>query len=73
VLKAAICDLFGIKHPVTQGGMVHIGTAELVSVVSNTGARGIIGCGIIRLFGSDKNPSHQTKTSKPFGINIPMI
>ncbi|MFC2056581.1 hypothetical protein ACFLTO_03305 [Chloroflexota bacterium] len=35
MLKTAICDLFGIKHPITQGEMAHIGMAELVSVFSN--------------------------------------
>jgi NAD(P)H-dependent flavin oxidoreductase YrpB (nitropropane dioxygenase family) len=45
VLKTAICDLFGIKHPIIQGGMAHLGTAELVSAVSNAGGLGIIGAG----------------------------
>ncbi len=45
MLKTAICDLFGIEHPIMQGGMVHVSTAELVSAVSNAGGLGIIGSG----------------------------
>jgi enoyl-[acyl-carrier protein] reductase II len=45
VLKTVICDLFGIKHPIIQGGMAHLSTAELVSAVSNAGGLGIIGAG----------------------------
>ena len=45
MLKTAICDLFGIKHPIVQGGMAHVGTAGLVAVVSNAGGLGIIGSG----------------------------
>ncbi|HEY32091.1 MAG TPA: enoyl-[acyl-carrier-protein] reductase FabK [Dehalococcoidia bacterium] len=71
MLKTAVCDLFGIKHPVIQGGMAHLGTAELVSAVSNAGGLGIIGTGF---YEPDwvRNQIHRTreKTSNPFGINI---
>ena len=73
MLKTAVCDLFGIEHPIIQGGMAHLGTAELVSAVSNAGGLGIIGAGYyqpdwvrqqIRLI--------KQKTDKPFGVNIPL-
>ena len=35
MLKTRITDLFGIEHPVIQGGMQWVGYAELVSAVSN--------------------------------------
>ena len=38
MLKTRITDLFGIEHPVIQGGMQWVGYAELVSAVSNAGA-----------------------------------
>ena len=41
MLKTRITDLFGIEHPVIQGGMQWVGYAELVSAVSNAGALGI--------------------------------
>jgi len=74
MLKTAICNLFGIKHPIIQGGMVHLGTAELVSAVSNAGGLGIIGSG-------NSEPEwvrqqiHLTRqrTNKPFGVNILLI
>jgi len=73
VLKTAICELFGIKHPIIQGGMAHVGTAELVSAVSNAGGLGIIGAGHYQ----PDWVRHQilltrTRTSLPFGLNIPL-
>ena len=71
MLRTAICDLFGIEHPIIQGGMVWLGTAELVSAISNAGGLGIIGTG-----NSDPDwvraQIYQTRklTSKPFGVNI---
>jgi len=71
VLKTAICDLFGIEHPIIQGGMAWAGTAELVSAVSNAGGLGIIGTGN---YEPDwvRQQIHLTRqrTSKPFGVNI---
>ena len=71
MLKTAICDLFGIEHPIIQGGMAHVGTAELVSAVSNAGGLGIIGTGFYQ---PDwvREQIHLTRqqTSKPFGMNI---
>jgi enoyl-[acyl-carrier protein] reductase II len=71
--KTAICYLFGIEHPIIQGGMVHLGTAELVSAVSNAGGLGIIGAGNAE---PDwvRQQIHLTRqqTSQPFGVNIIM-
>ncbi len=73
MLKTAICDLFDIRHPIIQGGMAHIGTAELVSAVSNSGGLGIIGSGF---YEPDwiREQIHRTRrlTDRPFGINIQM-
>ena len=73
MLKTAVCDLFGIKHPVIQGGMAHLGTAELVSAVSNAGGLGIIGAGYYQ---PDwvRRQIHLTRerTDRPFGINLPL-
>lgn len=74
MLKTAICDLLGIEHPVIQGGMAYLGTAELVSAVSNAGGLGIIGAG-------NSEPDwvrqqiHLTrqKTDKPFGVNVMLM
>lgn len=73
MLKTAICDLIGIEHPVIQGGMAHLGTAELVSAVSNAGGLGIIGAGYYQ---PDwvRQQIHLTRelTDRPFGINLPL-
>jgi len=73
VLRTAICDLFGIQHPIIQGGMAHLGTAELVSAVCNAGGLGIIGAGYYQ---PDwvRHQIHLTRemTDRPFGLNIPL-
>lgn len=71
MLKTAICDLFGIEHPIILGGMAHVGTAELVSAVSNAGGLGIIGTGFYQPEWV-RQQIHLTRqqTSRPFGINI---
>ena len=41
-MKTHITELFGIQHPVIQGGMHFVGFAELAAAVSNAGGLGII-------------------------------
>ncbi|PWL16476.1 nitronate monooxygenase [Falsochrobactrum shanghaiense] len=41
-MQTRITELFGIKYPIVQGGMHHVGFAELASAVSNAGGLGII-------------------------------
>ncbi|WP_182188398.1 enoyl-[acyl-carrier-protein] reductase FabK [Pectinatus frisingensis] len=69
-----LCKLLNIKYPIFQGGMAWIGTAELVSAVSNAGGLGIIGAGhmppdLLRI------EIQKTKkwTQKPFGVNIMLM
>ena len=42
VLKTRLTEMLGIKHPILQGGMQHVGIAEMASAVSNAG--GAIDC-----------------------------
>ena len=71
MLKTAICDLFGIEHPVIQGGMAHLGTAELASAVSNAGGLGIIGAGSAEPdWVRQQIQLTRQRTNKPFGVNI---
>jgi len=73
VLKTALCHLLGIEHPIIQGGMMWVGTAELAAAVSNAGGLGIIGAGNS---GPDwvREQIHLTRrwTDRPFGVNILM-
>ena len=41
-MKTRITELFGIEHPIIQGGMHFVGLAELAAAVSNAGGLGII-------------------------------
>jgi nitronate monooxygenase len=43
-MKTAITEMFGIEHPIIQGGMHYIGFAELAAAVSNAGGLGILTC-----------------------------
>lgn len=74
-MKTAITKLFGIQHPIIQGGMHYVGFAELASAVSNAGGLGII-TGL-----TQKTPDLLTKeiarcrgmTDKPFGVNLTFL
>ena len=75
MLKTRITDLFGIEHPVIQGGMQWVGYAELVSAVSNAGALGILTAL------TQPTPEDLAKeidrtremTAKPFGVNLTVL
>ena len=41
-MKTRITELFGIEHPIIQGGMHFVGFAELAAAVSNAGGLGVI-------------------------------
>ncbi|QQO13304.1 nitronate monooxygenase [Bradyrhizobium diazoefficiens] len=74
-MKTAITELFGIEHPIIQGGMHFVGFAELAAAVSNAGGLGII-TGL-----TQKTPELLTKeiarcrdmTDKPFGVNLTFL
>ena len=38
-MRTRITELFGIEHPVIQGGMHFVGLAELTAAVANAAAR----------------------------------
>jgi enoyl-[acyl-carrier protein] reductase II len=69
-----ICDLFKIRYPVIQGGMVWCSGWKLASAVSNCGGLGLIGAGSMH---PEKLEEHILKakkaTSKPFGVNVPLL
>lgn len=69
-----ICDLFGIKYPVIQGGMVWCSGWRLASAVSNAGGLGLIGAGSMH---PEVLREHIQKckkaTDNPFGVNVPLM
>lgn len=69
-----ITELFGIKYPIIQAGMIWCSGWELASAVSNAGGLGLIGAGsmypeILR----EHIRKCKAATTKPFGVNLPLI
>jgi len=70
----SVSQLFGIKYPIIQGGMIWCTGAKLVSAVSNAGGLGLLGAGSMypdQLEEEIKNC--QVLTDKPFGVNLPLL
>ncbi|OOV18976.1 nitronate monooxygenase family protein [Flavobacterium sp. LM4] len=69
-----ITQLFNIKYPIIQGGMIWSSGYKLASAVSNAGGLGLIGAGsmypeVLR----EHIQKCKRATDKPFGVNIPML
>jgi nitronate monooxygenase len=74
-MKTRITEMFGIEHPIIQGGMHFVGFAEMAAAVSNAGGLGII-TGL-----TQRTPADLAKeiarcremTKKPFGVNLTFL
>ena len=74
-MKTRITELFGIQHPIVQGGMHFVGLAEMAAAVSNAGGLGII-TGL-----TQRTPELLAQeiarckgmTDKPFGVNLTFL
>ncbi|MFV8379840.1 NAD(P)H-dependent flavin oxidoreductase [Flavobacterium sp. LB3R33] len=69
-----ITNLFKIKYPIIQGGMIWNSGYKLASAVSNAGGLGLIGAGsmypeVLR----EHIQKCKKATSKPFGVNVPLL
>lgn len=74
-MKTAITELFGIEHPIIQGGMHYVGFAELAAAVSNAGGLGII-TGLTQKTPQDlaaEIARCREMTDKPFGVNLTFL
>ena len=74
-MKTRITELFGIKHPIIQGGMHFVGLAEMAAAVSNAGGLGII-TGLTQRTPDDlakEIARCHTMTDKPFGVNLTFL
>lgn len=74
-MKTRITELFGIEHPIIQGGMHYVGFAEMAAAVSNAGGLGII-TGLTQR--SPELLANEIKrcremTDKPFGVNLTFL
>ncbi|MGG7036166.1 MAG: NAD(P)H-dependent flavin oxidoreductase [Flavobacterium sp.] len=69
-----ITQLFNIKYPIVQGGMIWNSGYKLASAVSNAGGLGLLGAGsmypeVLR----EHIQKCKKATDKPFGVNVPML
>ncbi|WP_427964289.1 NAD(P)H-dependent flavin oxidoreductase [Altererythrobacter sp.] len=74
-MKTAITEMFGIQHPIIQGGMHWVGFAEMAAAVSNAGGLGII-TGLTQ--GTPEKLANEIArcrdmTDKPFGVNLTFL
>lgn len=75
MLKTRFTEMFGVDHPIVQGGMQWVGRAELVAAVANAGALGFITAL------TQPTPDDLAKeikrcralTKKPFGVNLTIL
>ncbi|MDX1695782.1 MAG: nitronate monooxygenase family protein [Ketobacteraceae bacterium] len=74
-MKTRITELFGIEHPIIQGGMHYVGFAELAAAVSNAGGLGIITGLTQKTPGDLANEIAKCNdlTDKPFGVNLTFL
>ena len=74
-MKTRITELFGIQHPILQGGRHSVGLAEMAAAVSNAGGLGII-TGLTQ--GTPEKLANEIArcrdmTDKPFGVNLTFL
>ncbi|AGH51666.1 MULTISPECIES: NAD(P)H-dependent flavin oxidoreductase [Sphingomonadales] len=74
-MRTRITELFGIEHPIIQGGMHYVGFASLAAAVSNAGGLGLI-TGLTQrtpeLLGQEIAKARDL-TDKPFGVNLTFL
>jgi nitronate monooxygenase len=75
MIRTRFTEMFGVAHPIVQGGMQWVGRAELTSAVANAGALGFLT--------ALTQPSPEAlvteiarcreMTDKPFGVNLTLL
>jgi enoyl-[acyl-carrier protein] reductase II len=73
-MQNRVTQLFGIKYPIIQAGMIWASGWRLASAVSNAGGLGLIGSGsmypeVLR----EHIQKCKAVTDKPFGVNVPLL
>jgi NADH:quinone reductase (non-electrogenic) len=75
MLKTRFTEMFGVDHPIVQGGMQWVGRAELVSAVANAGALGFL-TGLTQPTPADlarEIERCRSMTDRPFGVNLTIL
>lgn len=69
-----LCQLFNIKYPIIQAGMVWVSGGKLAAAAANSGILGLIGAGSMKLDILEENiKKAQELTDKSFGVNVPIM
>ena len=74
-LKTRFTEMFGVEHPIVQGGMQWVGRAELVAAVANAGGLGFI-TALTQPTPDDLRREIEKArklTDKPFGVNLTIL
>ncbi len=73
-IPTRVTELFGIRYPVIQGGMIWVSGHKLAAAVSNAGGLGLIGAGSMK---PELLRQHirdcRSGTDMPFGVNLPLM
>ena len=73
-MKNRLTELFSIKYPIIQGGMIWNSGWRLASAVSNAGGLGLIGAGSMYPEVLNEHIERcKAATQKPFGVNVPLL
>lgn len=74
-IKTRFTEMFGVEHPIAQGGMQWVGKAELVAAVANAGALGFLTALTQPTPEELAKEIQRTKdlTDKPFGVNLTIL
>ncbi len=75
MITTRFTEMFGVEHPIAQGGMQWVGTAELVSAVANAGALGFLTALTQPTPEALAQEIARTRdmTDKPFGVNLTIL
>jgi NADH:quinone reductase (non-electrogenic) len=75
MLRTRFTEEFGVDHPITQGGMMWVGRAELVAAVANAGALGFLTALTQPTPDDLRLEIERTRelTKKPFGVNLTVL
>ena len=73
-MKNRVTELFGIKYPIVQAGMIWCSGWKLASAASNHGALGLLGAGSMYPTVLEEHiDKMHAATNKPFGVNVPLL
>ena len=75
MIKTRFTEMFGVEHPITQGGMQWVGRAELIAAVANAGALGFLTALTQPTPEALAKEIERTRemTDKPFGVNLTIL